>query len=259
MEFELRNCIYPLFKAKQKGGDVEDLRFLGTCFFVQIDKWVVMITAKHNLNTPLISDEILAVSERVGDSPNMVGIEGIFANAKGDISFLHVETDSLANFKRPLHPLKVLDKKLKMGHEVSTFGFPFTQTIQENTTEPKTIIENNLFLKGYINSIVEKEFISDLARDAFEINYYLSFFVPEGMSGAPLLARYNDEIFAAGIVYGNHEVQYQISSWEETQSSGVTEKHVNYRQYEFGISSTFLPFEDIKSTLTDIEKRVKIK
>src|SRR3990172_3174582 len=117
--FDIRQSVFPLYKGSEANGKLIDLNFLVTCFFMKLGRWIVLFTARHNLNIQLPQNEHYVVAERTNDDTNPVTITGVFTKKLSeDVSFVLVDSDTLKSFKKPVVPLDLHEVQLNMGTDV---------------------------------------------------------------------------------------------------------------------------------------------
>jgi hypothetical protein len=256
--------IYPIFKVKVENEIPCDADYLGTGFFLKLDKWCCLITAKHVIeNTKLSENEKFAISEKIENDVKIVPLKGLFGyKVDEDISFMIVK-ESIDKLKNPVRPLELHRQELKLGQQVCSFGFPLSDKISDQILKINNqlskvrnlLLINSLFFEGVIQSIVDDEFLKDMVPNCFKKNYYISFPAYRGMSGAPILVGTKEDLKVAGIIYENLQTEFIVESKEIKTSENKKETIINKEIYRFGLSSTYLPLMELEQILNGFDSK----
>jgi hypothetical protein len=124
-----------------------------------------------------------------------------------------------------------------MGHDVWSFGYPYTDQRQSDTGGYDFTL-NGRILRGYAT----RTFVYDHPGGQQVESYELDMPVPGGMSGAPLVLRGGLEV--AGVVFGTHDVEVVDAE------PGRTPRYQTTRVVSFGLAHTARAFRGASARAT---------
>jgi len=232
-----RRAVFPVLRFHRTSPPEEQLRsrnadFLGTGFFVERGEEIVFVTARH------------VVDIEVGDGA--VGVGDLVDNTKhawGGFDYHPTADLAIAAFRRAMAPtfavpLRLHDRRLELGDEVESYGFPFSGEKRRVDGHDKVRIEE-LFFRGHVHTEWSADDLEGLVRRPFSRSYAVSFSCPAGLSGSPLLIDDGSGRAAVGgVVYGNRTIDFPVRSSEEISESGViTRVHEVVDRHRFGLAA----------------------
>lgn len=239
--FDTRSCIFPVllltFKSSLeiKVGGVKDGLYLGTGFFMEVGSSVAFVTARHVIDIPLEPHQRIGIGNLNDDGKYWWDY---FENhPTTDLAFARFKRKGLPAFVHPL-PLLTSPAVLERGSSVYSFGFPFTNRAPAAHGKVVMTVEEILF-SGYIATHYDREVLVGSLERPFAVNYALSFEVPRGLSGAPLLSLVGDRPQVCGVLYANRSIHFQVDEYEEVdQPGGQTVRTRVVRAHHLGLAST---------------------
>ena len=183
--------IYPIFEvdpAPDGPGPIA-INFRGTGFLVSRN---LFMTCWHCVDPPAAEGHHLALvgSTELGRLRAAPLLE-ISRDLDGfDLATARIRAD-------PRLPFTLEETIAEFGTDVATFGYPLTDTPTEMRP---TFRVNGRYLRGYIT----RDFNYDGLEGGEVRSYEVDMRAPEGLSGAPLVARGTRRL--VGVIYGQNEV-----------------------------------------------------
>lgn len=248
-ELDPRRCVFPvvLLKGEEVGPGKfvkKDAGFLGSGFFVAGTKSVAFVTARHVVDRKLADGERIGIANLADGSSHTW--DGFELHDKADLAVARFPREKAPPF---VSPLPAHFPRLHRGNGVSSFGFPFSGARETRGGKVGITIEE-IFYRGYVSTIYDREQLSPVVRYPFGTSYGLSFESPNGLSGAPLLVLVDGTFHAAGVVYENRTVEFQVDNYHETR--GEPEKEVLVvvnRVHNIGLAGALHEVADIVAFL----------
>lgn len=207
------SVILPVFAVEPGPDDFKVLQIVGTCSYLGSN---VFLTAGHVVAALGETDRgaIQVIDPSTGES-HALEIDA-YDSLHPDIGVIVSEVPrSMSGWVRPLHW-----STAQLGHfdRVRVYGYPYGLQRDRDGNEAYSVIRG---FEGYVVSALEKHLPVALPPPAFHM-YEVSFAVPKGLSGAPLLdARDLDRVQAAGIVIGNSESSMEVHRSTDLETEQV--------------------------------------
>lgn len=238
-----------LVTVADDGKGIADVQYLGTAFFLRLAGQVVVVTALHVVPDSLKDNQRFGVTHL--PSNRWFTWSGFGVHPTADLAFAGFTPEGAPPFVEPLH-LVTDPLVLPTGHLVGSFGFPFTGTQREPSGATRVSVEE-IFFWGYVATHYARETLRPVMERPFATNYALSFQVPCGLSGAPLLVELPDkQIGVCGMVYGNRSTEFTLDQYTESiGSNGPKIEHRVVELHHFGLASTAAELAQIPSLLRD--------
>ena len=223
-------------------GKVKDGVYLGTGFFARFPTFVAFITARHVVEIRVEPHQRIGIASLSDDGKYWW--ESFEHHHTADLAFARFQPDQLRSFVRPL-PILPDPPVLERGTPVHTFGFPFTTRSPAPDGKVAMTIEE-LFFSGYIATHYDRDLLVSSLQYPFGVNYALSFEVPAGLSGAPLLVVSGGAPHVCGLVYANRSIHMQVEEYEETDTPGgpIVKTRV-VRAHHLGLASSIAEIASI--------------
>jgi len=217
--------------------------FFGTAFFINQNG--AFITAGH-----VLKDLMTQIDEK-GGSPGLVLVNPedrskrylgeilnySYADEPYDIAVGIVKHVPKAYFEL-LNP-----EKIWIWQDVQTLGYPQSAMSMEG----ERVRSDVQGLKGYI---LRKLPQGNVLMKEHPISYELSFPIPIGLSGAPLVIRFTD-LFSGELAFpllavcvGSHQTELVDFSYEEVEESGTKFKEKKVKIIEYGIAHDLWSLKD---------------
>lgn len=242
--FDPYNLCFPIGAARYgKDNSIEATRFLGTGVLLNRESKTILTCA--HLTDYLKEGESLCVSTRKGNYP----LINIRRHSAIDLMIGTFEDDDIINSSL-INLIDVIRNKpiseLYLGLEVRIYGYA---SELPNSSKPELKIEMR---KGVVTfSTSDNESVKKLGGNS---RRELSFAVPNGFSGAPLLLSQtspDNSITPVGIFY-NH-VESQICKWKQihTDDNGAKYKEEGLRIEEHALVHTL---DDIEFALEELNE-----
>lgn len=121
---------------------------------------------------------------------------------------------------------------LSLNTEVLAVGFPFAVDLENKRINARSFA-GRIAARG--------KFL--FKPNSQVVAYELSFPVPRGLSGAPLL---DHHLSAYGVIVGNNEMEMEVTySKEELKDGGVERTYIRREYLSLGVANAFSSFKDI--------------
>ncbi len=218
MRFSPLKHIRPMF-VRPCGAEGDNYRFAGTGASLTVSNRVV--TAAHVVDHAEADDIGISL---LGKNQVLTARQ-VWRHPTADIAV--VEFDTGAPDFLP-EPVEFTDETCSLGTGLCSFGYPFT------TLDGGALELEPRFLSGYI----QRFFTYRGGRYEYTAAE-ISFPVPTGMSGAPLLAKSGFHVI--GLVTATFESSTVIDSIEERISGNATLKHTVSKVVSYGVALLFSP------------------
>jgi hypothetical protein len=188
MAIRAEATVVPLYVAKRSNPPIP-VAFAGTAFLIAPE---LLITCWHCVRDHLPSDQgYLALVMQ--DSWYADWLDNISQDTNGsDLATANIRG-------KPDFQFLLGNEPVLQGVDISAFGYPFSGLKRNELDSPKATIEARLF-KGY----VMRTFPFDYPSFGQTLSYELSFPVPRGLSGAPIIEMNTRRLVA--VAYGNSDV-----------------------------------------------------
>lgn len=223
----LSGTVLPIFFVEGE----KALGFCGSGFL--LDKGI-FITCWHCVNAPISEGKryIVAVPSK-GDECTHADIKKLERDANGaDLAIGIVEAEPKLRLELELGPFVL------MGHDVWTFGYPYTDQ-KPAAAGGYDFTLNGRILRGYATRTFPYGHPSGHKIDSYELDMP----APSGMSGAPLILRGGLKV--TGIVYGIHDVE--LVDADSTSGHRIQTNRV----VSFGLAHTAKTLRDASSGATN--------
>lgn len=214
-----------------------DSHYLGTGFFLRLSSGAAFVTARH-----VIEAADLKPHQRLGfgslDDSRHHWPDYIQFHATADLAFARFSAPNVPAFVEPLEAFAE-EPLLPTGTVISSFGFPFTSKTPLPDGKISLDVEETYFA-GYIASTFTAKRLTETVARPFANNYGLSFEVPRGLSGAPLLLSHMGGYpRVCGLVYYNRSTHFRVDQYETsvTSEGPVIEREV-VQMHHLGLASS---------------------
>ena len=189
--------VFPVFGGeKDKDGLFKGIEIYGTAFYIKNNFFV---TCAHTVNNALQHPEIALGSGYQGKIwYSYITNREIFEANDSAIVECHVERAQSYPWKADM---------LFLLHDVVSFGYPYGMNQ----------IQKQILLRAFKGNISMVGFNHNFSGNP---HYELSFQVPRGLSGAPLLLWISDTKYICGMAIGNEMTDMTVFSSKETDTSG---------------------------------------
>lgn len=188
----LARVVLPVF-IYDGSGNGQPIEFCGTGFIIARD---VFVTCWHCVNRPLSEDQrYVAVTLDAEENTLPLVLENLERDAGGaDLASATIHTEV------PLE-LRLGDSAyILMGHDVWTFGYPYTEKERLGNGDIAFTLNGRL-LRGHVT----RTFPFDHPEYGEVVSYELDIPAPLGLSGAPLILRGGYDV--VGVIYYSHTVR----------------------------------------------------
>jgi hypothetical protein len=226
----LETRVFPLLNlVLGQNGEPSAARYLGTCFLLNLNGQDVFVTAKHLLDlTPDSYNLYLSYCQFDGEATYLKVRCAYVNHTRKDLSFFIPTPEMQKDYRGVLSPMNLLHHQLPIGQGVLVYGFPESHQSQEVSGPPLVQIHRHRF-EGKVVEIEDDYPLTNIGRV-----YKLNVAAPEGLSGAPLMVIFKEQVVVAGYVVGE-----QLSNGEPT-----------------AICSDISPLIEIEKLLLDITGRL---
>ncbi len=222
--FSPRNYIFPIFDSKNV--------FRGTGFFVSPKGH--FLTARHVVGDADRESFFIHIQVGAREHLQKFPVINLSFHQRADIAMGAIDSyGNLVDFFPLLWPMRLV------GEDVYTFGF----TEERIKTDRGEKLDAR-YLKGYISAISA----SNIGVNGKRF-YELSFEVPRGLSGAPVLMFHN-EVCIVGLIIGTHRSEEIEDFLEETieennNESKIIQKIINKKVISYGLAYTIIDIAEL--------------
>jgi hypothetical protein len=189
--------IRPIFRGRITEEGFELQAFTGTGFICEPD---IFVTCWHWVRDPCASGESYAAGYNQGGKWLGQLLLDLHQDRDNDLALGRIEHQ--LNLVPGTSRLKIASEgsSVELGENVTTYGYPLTQTQIDSTTGHKTIQLQPRCLKGYVTQLIIHERPNWGPTPSIELDMP----APAGLSGAPLISDKTTRI--VGVIYGDYGV-----------------------------------------------------
>jgi hypothetical protein len=241
----LQDYVVPVFRFSIRDDSYWPEEFCGTAFF--INSKGAFITAAHVIKYAKKLEEekggIIGLVMRPPNNPEARAVGHImefsFADPPYDIAVGWVKHLSMSCFL-------LLDSKIiRIWDDVRTMGYPEDTVTKEIDGRLRPDSQGH---KGYVLRKLPK---GHILKDPHPACFEVSFPIPKGMSGAPLVCpdeKINEKTYfpLIGVCVGNHQSHLVDFEMEEITENGKVYKEKRERVIEYGLVHDLWPLRDWK-------------